>query len=77
MGIYVDKVHIYCDQCEDNVMIESEELGSIDFGRQINHNEWNSLADVVGGIAFEKGWYINPLNLVSCPSCDNGTDGLD
>lgn len=78
MSMYIDKVHIYCDQCENDTMIESEELGSIDIGKKINHEQYNSLSGVVSDFAFNKGWYIDPINnLVSCPSCDNGKSSLD
>ena len=78
MSMYIDKVHLYCDQCENDTMIESEELGSIDIGKKINHEQYNSLSGVVSDFAFNKGWYIDPINnLVSCPSCDDGKSSLD
>ena len=67
MSMYIDKVHLYCDQCENDTMIESEELGSIDVGKT------DSLSSAVSDSAFYAGWYIDPINnRVSCPSCDDG-----
>ena len=75
MSIYVDKVHLYCDQCEIDIVIESEELGSKDLGVV---GETSSIASAVSDPAFYLGWYIHPINhMVSCPSCDGGYTNLD
>ena len=74
MSIYVDKVHIYCDHenCDNEVMIDDEEMGSNDLARF--HHPNGSIADVISDYAFNRGWLIdtNGFNKVSCPSCDDG-----
>ena len=74
MSIYVDKVHIYCDHenCDNEVMIDDEEMGSVDLARLYPTN--GSITDAINDYAFNRGWLIdtNGFNKVSCPSCDDG-----
>jgi len=70
MSIYVDKVHIYCDSdnCDNETMIEAEELGSIDF---CDRSEYKDIHDGISDFALMCGWYIEPTTRkVKCPSCD-------
>ena len=70
MSIYVDKVHIYCDQdnCDNETILDNEEIGSIDFCRK---SEYDSITAAVSDFAFICGWYFEPFtNEVFCPSCD-------
>ena len=67
MSIYVDKVHIYCDHdsCDNETMIEAEELGSIDFSTCDE-----SVALAISDFAFENNWYIDINSKVWCPIHD-------
>ena len=69
MSIYVDKVHIYCDHedCDENTMIEDEEMGSYDFSSK---SEYESIGNAVCDYAFIQGWFIDNNNRVSCPTHD-------
>jgi len=70
MSIYIDKVHIYCDNddCDNETMIKAEELGSIDF---CDKSEYSSITSAVSDFALNQNWYIDPItDKVSCPSCD-------
>ncbi len=70
MSIYVDKVHIYCDSenCDNETMIEAEELGSIDFS---DRSEYSDILCGVSDFALNVRWYIDPFtHRVSCPNCD-------
>ena len=73
MSIYVDKVHIYCDHenCDNEVMIDDEEMGSNDLARLYPAN--GSIVDAIVDYAFNRGWLIdtNGFNKVSCPTHDN------
>ena len=74
MSIYIDKVHIYCDHenCDNEVMIDDEELGSNDWTTFHHPNGTND--DVISDYAFNRGWVIdsNGWNKVSCPDHDDG-----
>ena len=78
MSIYVDKVHIYCDHedCDNNVMIEAEELGSYDFShpprglRNPPYGSVESIGDVISDFAFTLGWGIDNNSKVFCPTHD-------
>ena len=70
MSIYVDKAHLYCDSdnCDNETMIEAEELGSIDFS---DKSEYSSVTAALSDFALMRHWYIDPLtSKVSCPACD-------
>ena len=66
MSIYIDKAHLYCDHenCDHNLVIAPEELGSYDFG---SHSEYDSMESAVADFAFSQQWYIDPITKrVSC-----------
>ena len=71
MSIYVDKVHIYCDHenCDNNVMIDNEEMGSYDFSHK---SEYESIENAIHDFAFTHGWVIDNNNRVSCSDHDDG-----
>ena len=70
MSIYIDKVHIYCDHedCDENTMIEDEEMGSYDFSHK---SEYESIGNAICDYAFNRGWFIDNNNKVFCPTHDN------
>ena len=57
--MYVDKVHLYCDQCENDTIIESEEeLEKLEFKGKRLGLDLHHLREVQVE--------------VSCPMCDDG-----
>ena len=75
MSLYADKIHIHCDHenCDNNVIIDDEELGSNDLSGLGGIHHF-SIADVISDYAFNRGWVVdkNKEDKVSCPSCDDG-----